>query len=93
MEELLEIIAWSQLNIHSKPVLVLDTRGYFKPLIEWIKLGVKEGFIRDKNQHILRSCPTVPDVLTALDNYVPPDTRYGLVWVDSVPKTDPSDVI
>lgn len=41
MEEMLEMITWSQLNIHSKPILLLDTKGYYKLFVDWIKLSVQ----------------------------------------------------
>jgi predicted Rossmann-fold nucleotide-binding protein len=36
MEELLEVITWSQLNIHSKPILLLNTKGYYDLFKQWI---------------------------------------------------------
>jgi uncharacterized protein (TIGR00730 family) len=41
MEEMLEMITWSQLNIHSKPILLLNTNGYYKLFVDWIKLSVQ----------------------------------------------------
>lgn len=41
MEEMLEMITWSQLNIHSKPILLLNTKGYYKLFVDWIKLSVQ----------------------------------------------------
>lgn len=35
------MITWSQLNIHSKPILVLNTRGFFTPLVEWVNVAVR----------------------------------------------------
>lgn len=41
LEEMLEMITWSQLNIHSKPILVLNTRRFFTPLVEWVNVAVR----------------------------------------------------
>lgn len=41
MEEMLEMITWSQLNIHSKPILLLNTKGYFDLFTQWIDHAVK----------------------------------------------------
>lgn len=41
MEEMLEMITWSQLNIHAKPIILLNTNGYFNLFVEWIKLSVQ----------------------------------------------------
>lgn len=32
-EELLECITWSQIRIHSKPVLILNVNGFYDPLV------------------------------------------------------------
>jgi uncharacterized protein (TIGR00730 family) len=45
-DELFEIITWAQLGYHSKPVYILNVKGYFDPLIAMISKGVDEGFIR-----------------------------------------------
>jgi uncharacterized protein (TIGR00730 family) len=44
-DELFEIITWSQLGLHQKPIGILDVAGYFAPLRELVRMGVKEGFI------------------------------------------------
>jgi uncharacterized protein (TIGR00730 family) len=36
MEELLEVITWSQLNIHSKPIILLNTNNYYDLFAQWI---------------------------------------------------------
>lgn len=41
MEEMLEMITWSQLNVHSKPIILMNTKDYYKPFVNWIQLSVK----------------------------------------------------
>lgn len=36
MEEMLEMITWSQLNIHSRPLLLLNTNNYFDLFVQWV---------------------------------------------------------
>ncbi|PQP93797.1 putative cytokinin riboside 5-monophosphate phosphoribohydrolase LOGL1 [Prunus yedoensis var. nudiflora] len=45
MEELLEMITWSQLGIHDKPVGLLNIDGYYDCLLRLFDKGVEEGFI------------------------------------------------
>jgi uncharacterized protein (TIGR00730 family) len=40
MEELLEITTWSQLNIHAKPVVLFNMKGYYTHLIDFIQHSV-----------------------------------------------------
>lgn len=45
-EELLEIITWRQLNLYRGQVVILNTLGYYDPLIELLKKSVDQGFMR-----------------------------------------------
>ncbi|KAG2200882.1 hypothetical protein INT46_002082 [Mucor plumbeus] len=80
MEEMLEMITWSQLNIHSKPILLLNTKGYYKLFVDWIKLSVQEKFVHAKNADIFVLCEEAKDVVDTLKAYKVPETRYGLDW-------------
>ncbi|KAL1947322.1 hypothetical protein VTO73DRAFT_14283 [Trametes versicolor] len=53
-EEVLEVVCWSQVGIHSKPVLVVNVRNFWDPLRELIRNGIREGFILEKNEHLVR---------------------------------------
>lgn len=46
LEELFEALSWSQLNIHPNPVGVLNVRGYFDRLLEFLDHAVTEGFLK-----------------------------------------------
>src|SRR6187549_331832 len=41
-DELFEIVTWSQLGIHRKPVAVLNVNGFFTPLLAWLDHVVNE---------------------------------------------------
>ena len=53
LEEVLEIITWSQLGLHRKPIGFLDVAGYFEPLKEQFQRAVEEGFIPRVHTDIL----------------------------------------
>ncbi|KAI9311184.1 hypothetical protein BX666DRAFT_1868329 [Dichotomocladium elegans] len=82
-EEMLEMITWSQLNIHSKPILLLNTRGFYTKFVEFIRVAVQEKFIRDENEGIFVMCDTIEELLDALKTYEAPSSRYGLNWTVS----------
>ena len=52
-DELFEILTWAQLGIHRKPIGLLDVAGYFAPLLAWLDLGVREGFLKAKHRALL----------------------------------------
>ncbi|KAK6933814.1 LOG family [Dillenia turbinata] len=77
MEELLEIVAWSQLGIHEKPVGLLNVDGYYNSLFELFDKGVEEGFIEDSARHILLSADTAADLIKKMEEYVPVHDRVA----------------
>ncbi|KAJ1857291.1 hypothetical protein GGH12_002659 [Coemansia sp. RSA 1822] len=84
LEELLEITTWSMLSIHSKPVIVLNTNGYYEPLKKMVEGAVEGGFVSKGNSGIILFCDTPEEAVKAIKTYVPPDTRYGLDWTTKV---------
>jgi len=45
LEELLEIITWKQLELYSKPVVILNTNGYFDDLLRMLEKAKQEQFL------------------------------------------------
>ncbi len=45
-EELMEIITWRQLNLYHGQVVILNTAGYYAPLIEMLERTIERGFMR-----------------------------------------------
>ena len=54
LEELFEALAWAQLGFHAKPVGLLNTAGYFDPLVRFLDQAVERGFLRPKDRALLR---------------------------------------
>jgi uncharacterized protein (TIGR00730 family) len=46
LDELFEILAWAQLGIHSKPVGLLNTVGYYDMLASFLDHVERENFLR-----------------------------------------------
>ncbi|MEP6754008.1 MAG: TIGR00730 family Rossman fold protein, partial [Chthonomonadales bacterium] len=47
-EEYCEMLTWGQLDIHRKPVGLLNVNNYFDPLIQLFDHANSEGFIHDR---------------------------------------------
>ncbi len=72
-EELFEILTWSQIGIHAKPVGVLNVRGYFDPLLSMVAHALQEGFIYDEHRQLLASADNPQALLAALENHRHPE--------------------
>jgi uncharacterized protein (TIGR00730 family) len=44
LDEFFEVLTWRQLGLHAKPILVLNTDGYWDPLVAMIDRIIGEGF-------------------------------------------------
>ena len=44
-EEFFEALAWNQLGIYSKPIVLFNVDGYYTELFEFTKYSVEEGFL------------------------------------------------
>ena len=52
-DEVFEMLTWAQLGIHSKPIGLLNTAGFFDPLLAWLDRCVAEGFMKPKHRALL----------------------------------------
>ena len=53
MEELFEVFTWKQLQIHNKPIGILNTNGYFDYLLTYLEHMVKEGFLQSLHKDLI----------------------------------------
>lgn len=54
LEELLEAVTWAQLRIHAKPVILINTAGYWDRFLGFLDSMVEAGFLKAKNRELLR---------------------------------------
>ncbi len=81
LEEFFEALTWNQIGVHSKPMGLLNTKGYYDPLVTFLVDKVQgEGFAYKEHAQLF-SVEAEPDaLLDQLAAYQPPD---GLArWVD-----------
>ncbi|HMO30516.1 TIGR00730 family Rossman fold protein [Enterovirga sp.] len=68
LEELVEQMTWSQLGRHRKPILLLDVRGFWRPLVTLLDHMRAEGFIRPGLDLTYLVTDRVEKVLPMLDH-------------------------
>jgi uncharacterized protein (TIGR00730 family) len=66
-EELFEVLAWQTLKIHAKPVLLLNTNGFYDKLLGFLDHCVEQGMLKTKNRKIVLVAATVEDVIRFLE--------------------------
>ena len=44
LDELFEVLTWRQLKLHDKPIVLLNSDGYWQPLLDMVQHVVDQGF-------------------------------------------------
>lgn len=52
LEELLEIITWKQLGLYLNPIVILNIKGFFDPLLVMLDKAIDENFMRSQHGDI-----------------------------------------
>jgi uncharacterized protein (TIGR00730 family) len=66
LDETFETLTWMQLELHDKPIGMLDVDGYWQPLLRWIERAVADGLVRAEHARQLRVGADVEGMLDAL---------------------------
>lgn len=65
-EELFEVLAWHTLKLHAKPIVLLNTNGFYDKLLVFLDHCVTEGVLKPKNREILLVANTVDELMAVL---------------------------
>lgn len=74
IEEVVEILTWSQLGLHRKGVGFLDVAGYYTPLLRFFQQAVAAGFVREANLTLYEANSEIGPLLDALARWEPVTT-------------------
>lgn len=67
LDEFFEVLTWRQIGLHEKPIVVLNTEGYWDPLAAMIDRIIAEGFAAESLRDFVTFVPDVPAMMTFLD--------------------------
>ena len=68
LEELLEAITFKRLGLYLNPIVLVNTRGFFTPLIEQLARAVEESFMDQRHLLMWQVVATPEEVPAALAN-------------------------
>ena len=72
LDEIFEALTLGQLGIESKPVGILNTNGFFDPLLQQLDTMVAEGFLKSENRNMLLVSDSIPELIDAMYAYKAP---------------------
>ena len=72
LDETLEIITWRQLGLHDKPIVLVDTGGYWAPLRRLVDHVIATGFAGPDAKRLFTVVERVDDIFDAVARAEPP---------------------
>lgn len=66
LDEFFEVLTWRQLGLHRKPIYLLNTEGYWQPLIQLMQHVITQGFADPTLRDYMQPVDTVQELTTAL---------------------------
>jgi uncharacterized protein (TIGR00730 family) len=79
LEELFEVLTWSQLGLHAKPCALLNVAGYYDHLLTFLEHATSERFVRAEHRHMLLLAESPREIIEHLRGYVSPQVDK---WLD-----------
>jgi len=80
LEEICEVITWSQLSLHRKPCGFVNVAGYWDPMIRMFDHAVREEFLKAANRNIVLVDDDIEGLLTKMTAWRPNDEAK---WIES----------
>jgi uncharacterized protein (TIGR00730 family) len=66
LDEFFEVLTWRQLGLHDKPIVLLNTNGYWDPLLALNTHMVDHGFADASMLDFVTPCATTEEMATTL---------------------------
>lgn len=70
LEEIMEIATWRQLYQHEKPMIILNIKGFYDPLVAHLKHTADEGFMKQQDLDRLVVCNDIESAISLLNELV-----------------------
>ena len=83
-EELFEVLTWSQLGLHGKPVGLLNVAGYFDPLLAMVDRAIADGFCANEHRQLFVVDTNPANLLDRLRAHQLPNVKK---WIRSTEET------
>lgn len=66
LEEVIEVLSWKRLDLHSKPVIFLNLNGFWEPLLAVMEHSIAERMTPDSFREAWVVCDTVEAAIEAM---------------------------
>ena len=66
LEELFEVLAWQTIKIHTKPIVLVNTNGFYDTMLTFLDHCLAEGMMTSQKREILLVANTVEEIFPLL---------------------------
>lgn len=73
LEEFFEVITLKQLGRHTKPIIFLNTNGFYDPMFDMLEKSVEQRFMSGKVKRLYSVADSIEEVIQQLEQY----TAFG----------------
>ncbi len=77
LEELTEVLSWAQLDLHAKPIGLLDVANYYASFEAFLDHAVGQGFLAERHRRLLLRDEDVDRLLERFRAWEPPAGRFA----------------
>jgi uncharacterized protein (TIGR00730 family) len=74
-EEFFEALAWNQLGIYSKPIVLYNVDNYYSQLFEFTEFSVREGFLPQTTHEELFMSDSLEEIFEFIESFTIRDTK------------------
>jgi uncharacterized protein (TIGR00730 family) len=74
-EEFFEALAWNQLGIYSKPIVLYNVDNYYSKLFEFTQFSVQEGFLPETTHEELFISKSLEEIFEFIESFQIRDTE------------------
>lgn len=71
MEELFEALTWKRLGFYMNPIVLVNTRHFYDPLVEFLENCIKEKFMDERHRELYSVVDTASEVIPAITSAPP----------------------
>lgn len=80
LDELFEMLTWAQLGLHTKPIGILNTNGYYNELIALFKTMVRNGLLKEHYYNMFVVSDNIEELLQLMQAYKAPEVKQ---WISN----------
>ncbi|MFF5203426.1 LOG family protein [Micromonospora sp. SD19] len=70
LDELFEVWTTATLALHAKPMVLIDTDGFYRPLLDWLDALADQTFLKPAGRDLLTVTTTVTEALDILESHL-----------------------